>query len=231
MKVFNLCAVLVASAALAACGGGGESDEAPAEPPAEESAAGAMESSVDQMATEVSAEAADAPSEAETAMSDITAEVSEAAQGAADALGDVAQNVAETVEDAADQVGEAVEEATGAAGGDGALLIGGLVGDAEAGRRVFARCRTCHVLEEGVNRVGPSLYGIFGRPAGTVDGFRYSPANSNSGIVWTGEVMFEYLENPRQFMPGTIMAFPGLRNPQDRADVIAYMKENGGMGG
>ena len=115
-----------------------------------------------------------------------------------------------------------------ASSGDGAFMINNIVGDAAAGRRVFARCQTCHVLQDGVNRVGPSLYGIFGRTAGTVEGFRYSDANRNSGLIWTDEIMFEYLENPREFMPGTTMAFPGLRSETDRANLIAYMKENGG---
>lgn len=113
--------------------------------------------------------------------------------------------------------------------GDGEYLIAGLTGDPAAGRRVFVRCQTCHVIEEGVNRVGPSLYGIFGRTAGTVDGFRYSTANAESGVVWDAENMFEYLENPRAFIPGTIMAFPGIRSEQERADVIAYIKDNGGV--
>ncbi len=98
-----------------------------------------------------------------------------------------------------------------------------LTGDAAAGETVFAQCRTCHLIDEGKNGVGPSMYGIIGRTAGSVEGFRYSDANANSGVVWTPEVMFEYLEAPREFMPGTRMAFPGLKNPQDRADVIAYL--------
>jgi cytochrome c len=72
--------------------------------------------------------------------------------------------------------------------------------------------------------VGPSLYQIVGRESGTVTGFKYSAANQNSDIVWTEENLFTYLENPQASIPGTIMAFPGLRNPQDRADVIAYLK-------
>jgi cytochrome c len=125
--------------------------------------------------------------------------------------------------------GAAEGDAAGAAD-DGPLVIAGLTGDPEAGRRVFARCRSCHVLEEGVNRVGPSLYGIFGRETGSVEGFRYSEANANAGITWTHETMFEYLENPREYIPGTIMAFPGLRDEQDRADVVAYISANGGEG-
>ncbi|WP_241765864.1 c-type cytochrome [Erythrobacter longus] len=98
-----------------------------------------------------------------------------------------------------------------------------LTGDAAAGETVFAQCRTCHLVEEGKNGVGPSLYGIVGRASGSIEGFKYSDANANSGVTWTPEVLFEYLEAPREFMPGTRMAFPGLKNPQDRADVIAYL--------
>lgn len=97
--------------------------------------------------------------------------------------------------------------------------------DAARGEQVFRVCSACHVLEEGVNRVGPSLYGLFGRTAGTVEGFRYSPANANSGIVWSEETLEPYLENPRTFMPGNRMAFAGVRDPQDRADLIAYLRE------
>lgn len=102
-----------------------------------------------------------------------------------------------------------------------------LTGDAAAGETVFAQCRTCHLLEEGKNGVGPSLYNIIGRTAGSIEGFNYSDANSSSGVTWTEEVMFEYLEAPREFMPGTRMAFPGLKDAQDRADVIAYLQTNG----
>ncbi len=98
-----------------------------------------------------------------------------------------------------------------------------LTGDASAGETVFAQCRTCHLVEEGRNGVGPSLYGVVGREAGSIEGFNYSDANANSGVTWTPEVLFEYLEAPREFMPGTRMAFPGLSDPQDRADVIAYL--------
>jgi cytochrome c len=75
-----------------------------------------------------------------------------------------------------------------------------------------------------VNRVGPSLHGIVGRTAGTIEGFRYSPANKNSGITWTEEQLFTYLEDPRKTIPGTFMAFAGIKDPQQRADLIAYLK-------
>ncbi|NBU27568.1 MAG: cytochrome c family protein, partial [Caulobacteraceae bacterium] len=78
--------------------------------------------------------------------------------------------------------------------------------------------------EVGVNKVGPSLHGVVGRTAGSIAGFRYSAANKGSGVKWSEDVLFTYLENPRKFMPGTNMSFVGLRDPQKRADVIAYLK-------
>lgn len=100
-----------------------------------------------------------------------------------------------------------------------------LTGDAAAGKRVFAQCRTCHVTDPGVNRTGPSLAGIMGRVAGSVDGFNYSPANKDSGITWTEEQMYVYLENPQRTIPKTKMIFAGLPDAQRRADIIAYLKD------
>ena len=81
---------------------------------------------------------------------------------------------------------------------------------------------------EAANRVGPSLNGVIGRRAGTVDGFNYSDANKAAGagdLIWTEEVLFKYLEAPMVFMPRTKMAFPGLKDEQDRRDIIAYLKK------
>jgi cytochrome c len=99
-------------------------------------------------------------------------------------------------------------------------------GYTEAGAAVFKKCTQCHSPVEGKNGTGPSLYGIIGRPAGSIPGFRYSAANRNSGITWTEQEMFNYLEDPKKRIPGTIMAFVGLKKPQERADVIAYLKVN-----
>ncbi len=99
-----------------------------------------------------------------------------------------------------------------------------LTGDPVAGEKTFAQCKACHQAVEGKNGVGPSLWGIVGRTAGQIPGFSYSAANKGSGIVWKEETMFEYLEAPQKFMPGTKMAFAGLKKPQDRANVIAYLK-------
>jgi cytochrome c len=101
-------------------------------------------------------------------------------------------------------------------------------GNVEDGAEVFRKCRACHDVGPGAkNKVGPLLNGILGRPAGTIDGFSYSMANKEAGakgLAWTEEVLFKYLEAPLAFMPGTKMAFAGLKDPQDRKDVIAYLK-------
>lgn len=96
----------------------------------------------------------------------------------------------------------------------------------EKGETQFKQCQVCHTLEEGVNKVGPSLHKIIGRTAGSVEGFNYSRANKESGVVWTEQKMWEYLEKPNGFMPGTKMAFAGIKDPQKRADVIAYIQEH-----
>lgn len=97
-------------------------------------------------------------------------------------------------------------------------------GDPVKGKTTFATCMTCHSADAGVNKIGPSLHGVVGRHAGTIAGFSYSAANKNSGITWTPEKLFQYLENPQRVVPGTKMTFPGLPDPQSRADVIAYLK-------
>jgi len=116
----------------------------------------------------------------------------------------------------------AVETAAAAAGAK--LEYASFTTDAAAGEKVFAACRTCHVFDEGVNRVGPSLHKIVGRNAGSVPGFSYSDANKNSGITWTPEVLFEYLKDPKAYVPGTKMAYPGVKDDQKRANLVAYLE-------
>lgn len=106
---------------------------------------------------------------------------------------------------------------------DGTKLAS-FTGTAAAGEAVFVACKTCHVVDAGVNRIGPSLAGIVGRAAGTVAGFNYSPANKNSGITWTEDKLFQYLEKPQRIVPGTKMTYAGLTDPQKRADLIAWLK-------
>ncbi len=96
-------------------------------------------------------------------------------------------------------------------------------GDAGRGATVFATCRTCHSDVAGVNRTGPSLAGVVGRPAGAVPGFHYSPANRASHLRWDEATLFRYLLDPQRVVPGTFMSYGGLADPQARADVIAYL--------
>jgi len=98
-------------------------------------------------------------------------------------------------------------------------------GDLANGRRQFAKCRSCHVIEKGGdNRVGPALHGIFGRTAGTAAGFAYSPALKGAGFVWDGGKLDQWLADPKGFLPGNRMTFVGLKQEKDRRDVIAYIK-------
>ncbi|MCX7284909.1 MAG: cytochrome c family protein [Novosphingobium sp.] len=106
---------------------------------------------------------------------------------------------------------------------DGTTLAS-LTPDAAHGKAVFAQCKACHAIEAGKNMVGPSLAGVVGRAAGSIAGFSYSNANKTSGITWSPEKLFQYLEKPARVVPGTKMAFAGLPKAQDRADVIAYLK-------
>lgn len=100
--------------------------------------------------------------------------------------------------------------------------------DATAGGRVFNQCRACHTINEGGrNLVGPNLHGMIGRQAASIEGFRYSPAmreKGEAGLTWDEETLRNYLQNPRQVVPGTTMAYPGLRNEQQMNDLLAYLK-------
>jgi cytochrome c len=96
-------------------------------------------------------------------------------------------------------------------------------GDPVSGEKVFVACKTCHSPEAGKNMVGPSLHAIQGRASGSIPGFSYSAANKGSGIVWNNEKLFQYLEAPQRVIPGTKMTYTGVKDPQKRADVIAYL--------
>ena len=100
--------------------------------------------------------------------------------------------------------------------------------DAAAGEKVFAKCKACHVIDGTTNRVGPSLHDIIGRTAGTVEGFKYSEAMieaGKGGLVWDNANLDKYLAAPKATVPKNKMAFPGLKNPEDRTNVIAYIDE------
>lgn len=97
-------------------------------------------------------------------------------------------------------------------------------GDAEAGKNVFKKCAICHSPEAGKNKIGPSLFGVVGRPSASVPGYNYSTAMKNFNKVWTEDLIFQYLSGPQKMIPGIKMTFVGLPNEKDRYDVIAYLK-------
>ncbi len=107
------------------------------------------------------------------------------------------------------------------------LAPGAWAQDAAAGQRVFNQCRACHTVEQGGrNGVGPNLFGVVGRRAASVEGYRYS-ANmrelAEGGLTWDAETLNRYLANPKDVVPRGSMTFVGLRNPQQLQDVIAYL--------
>lgn len=96
-------------------------------------------------------------------------------------------------------------------------------GDAKKGKRVFNKCKACHSLAAGKKKIGPSLHGIFGRTSGTAAKFKFSPAMKKAKIVWNAETLDKYITKPRKFLPGTRMAFAGVKKKTDRDNLIAYL--------
>ncbi len=100
-------------------------------------------------------------------------------------------------------------------------------GDAAKGEKVFAKCKACHEVEKGVNKVGPTLKGVVGRKAGAAADFKYSEAmaaKGAEGLVWDEANIAAYLADPKGFIPKNKMAYAGLKKPEEVADVIAYLK-------
>ncbi len=105
-----------------------------------------------------------------------------------------------------------------------------LIGDVERGERLFQQCRSCHQIGAGAdNRIGPHLNGIFGRTAGALDGFRYSRSMERAfgdGLIWDLRTLDAYIENPRALISGTRMSYRGMADPQDRMDLLAFLRDN-----
>ena len=97
--------------------------------------------------------------------------------------------------------------------------------DAEAGKKQFNKCVACHSVEPGVQLMGPSLHGLFGRQVGSVQGFQYSEAMSSAGFQWTPERLSAFLANPMQDMPGTVMPFGGIRKAEQREALNCYLQQ------
>lgn len=102
----------------------------------------------------------------------------------------------------------------------------GMAQDITAGETVFKKCAACHAVGEGAkNRVGPELNGLIGRPAGQVEGFKYSSAMVESGLVWDEATLATYIKGPKDLVPKTKMAFAGLKQDADILNLVAYLKE------
>ncbi|MER9657130.1 cytochrome c family protein [Mesorhizobium sp. M0152] len=100
--------------------------------------------------------------------------------------------------------------------------------DAAAGEKVFTKCKVCHIADQDKNKIGPSLNGVIGRTAGTHPGFSYSQAMvaaGKSGVKWDEATLATYLHDPKAMVKGTKMAFAGLKQDEDVANVIAYLKQ------
>jgi len=97
-------------------------------------------------------------------------------------------------------------------------------GDAEAGKVVFKKCSICHSPEQGVNKVGPSLWGVVGRHSASIADFNYSEAMKAANKTWDPATLDTWITNPKAFVPGTKMLFVGLKDQTDRDNVIAYLE-------
>tara|TARA_B100000745_G_scaffold255758_1_gene178486 strand:+ start:709 stop:1089 length:381 start_codon:yes stop_codon:yes gene_type:complete len=101
-----------------------------------------------------------------------------------------------------------------------------LAADVDAGKKIFRKCKACHTLKAGgKSAIGPNLHGVVGRNAAMVDGFKYSKAMKESGLVWDEATLTAYLTKPKEFLPGNKMPFPGLKKPEQIENVIAYIIE------
>ncbi len=106
------------------------------------------------------------------------------------------------------------------------LLLGptaAMAGDEVAGKAVFGKCAVCHSVDPAKKSIGPTLFGVVGRPSGSVEGYTYSPAMKAAAKTWDEATIDAYLTDPKTYVPGNKMTFAGLPKPEDRANVIAYL--------
>ena len=139
------------------------------------------------------------------------------------AAADAAATAGAAREEAASNAAVIVADAVPARADIEALLA---TADPDMGKRQFIVCQACHsTMSGGPNKVGPNLYGLIGSPAAQVEGFFYSAALTESGIVWDAASLDQWLEAPAAMVPGTTMVFAGIRDPKQRANLIAYLQQ------
>jgi cytochrome c len=117
--------------------------------------------------------------------------------------------------------------ARGAAAASMSFLAVGVAhadGDPKRGEKLFEECRACHAVERGTEGVGPDLHGVFGRRAGALETFHYSPALKRSAITWTPQALDAYIADPQKAVPANRMPYAGMPDARDRADLISYMQ-------
>ena len=173
-------------------------------------------------ASEPDVQEGDDPEMADAGAADDAASDEGAADGAATEDAAAEETAAEDV--ATEEVAAAEDAATdGDTGDESAFAAMVASADADAGKKTFRQCSACHAVEPGRNMVGPSLHGVVGRDIASADGFRYSDALMGLDGAWTPDELSAWLKNPREYASGNRMGYAGLKDEQDRANVIAYL--------
>lgn len=183
-------------------------------------------------------------SQAETAATDIADASEVIAEDVAKSATDLGETVSETTDEMTDKANEQISkvvedvktEIDDTKADIGVAAIMAMLpapyneADLDRGAKVFRQCQSCHLIDNsGRHRVGPNLYGVMNQPAGQAEGFSFSKATTDSGIVWTAENIDKYLASPRTFIPGNRMSYAGLAKPEDREAVVAHLAVSGGL--
>jgi cytochrome c2 len=169
----------------------------------------------------------EAPAAEEAATEEATEEAAEETAAVEEPAAEETAAAEEATEEAAAEDTAAAEETATADSGMSEFAQAVANGDVDNGARVWRQCQACHVADQEQNRVGPHLVGIINREIGSVEGFRYSGALPEGR--WTVDELNPWLEAPRDYAPGTSMAYAGIRDMQDRADVVAWLRETAGV--